>query len=111
MRSRSHHKLGGWAALIILFSWITQHAAAATAKEWITMENCRFVPNPANDGDSFHIQVDGQEYLARLYFVDAPETQGGVMANRLIEQATYFGVDVPHVVEVGERAKQFVEEK
>src|ERR1700761_5561253 len=33
------------------------------------------------------------------------------MANRLIEQAGYFGIDVPHVVEIGERAKQFVEEK
>jgi DNA uptake protein ComE-like DNA-binding protein len=33
------------------------------------------------------------------------------MANRLIEQASYFGIDVPHVVEIGERAKQFVEQK
>jgi len=111
MHSLSHHHLYCWATLGLCLSGMVNHAAAAAAKEWITMDNCRFVPNPANDGDSFHIQVDGQEYLARLYFVDAPETQGGVMAARLIEQASYFGVSVPQVVEIGERAKHFVEEK
>ena len=75
------------------------------------MENCRLVPNPANDGDSFHIQSNGKEYLARLYFVDAPETQGGIAAGRLIEQAAYFGISVPQVVEVGNNAKLFVEAK
>jgi len=97
--------------LALVVSCPLANAFAAPSKEWITMENCRLVPNPANDGDSFHIQSNGKEYLARLYFVDAPETQGGIAAGRLIEQAAYFGISVPQVVEVGNNAKLFVEAK
>lgn len=80
-------------------------------KEWTTFDNCQLVPNAANDGDSFHIRSNGTEYLVRLYFVDAPETKGGEMAGRLIEQATYFHVSVPEVIEIGRQAKEFVEQK
>lgn len=83
----------------------------AAAKDWTTLENCQLVPNPANDGDSFHIRVNDTEYLLRLYLVDAPETKGGLMADRLIEQANYFGLSVPQVIEIGEKAKLFVEAK
>ena len=79
-------------------------------KEWITLENCQLVPNPANDGDSFHIRADDTEYLVRLYLVDAPETES-VGPARLIEQAQYFGISVPQVIEIGEKAKLFVQEK
>jgi len=78
--------------------------------DWVTLENCRLIPNPANDGDNFHARVNGKEYIFRLYFVDAPETDAANPA-RLIEQAKYFGISVPQVIELGEAAKAFVKEK
>lgn len=85
---------------------------AAAEKEWTIFENCRFIPNKDNDGDSFHIQTsDGIEYVVRLYMVDAPETKGGQMADRLIEQAEYFKIEVPEVIQVGLNAKRFVDTK
>src|SRR3954447_19104989 len=43
-------------------------------KDWIVLENCRLISNPANDGDSFHASAGAREYIFRLYLVDAPET-------------------------------------
>ena len=80
----------------------------AAEKDWETMENCQLIPNKDNDGDSFHIRCNGTEYLVRLYMVDAPETRSG-MATRLDEQANYFGIEVPQVVELGRKAKKFVD--
>jgi competence protein ComEA len=83
---------------------------AGASGDWVTLENCRLIPNPANDGDSFHVVVDGKEYLFRLYFVDAPETDAANPA-RLIEQAKHFGISVPQVIEVGEIAREFTRDK
>jgi competence ComEA-like helix-hairpin-helix protein len=96
-----------------LLIWVALWLAIATAGasgDWVTLENCRLVSNPANDGDSFHVSADGKEYLFRLYFVDAPETDAANPA-RLIEQAKHFGISVPQVIEMGEAAKQFTQEK
>jgi DNA uptake protein ComE-like DNA-binding protein len=82
--------------------------ARGKEKDWITLDHCQLVPNKANDGDSFHVRANGNEYLVRLYFVDAPET-ASVGPERLIEQAEYFGVSVPQVIEFGLNAKRFVE--
>ncbi|MFZ0916372.1 MAG: hypothetical protein WAN04_05710 [Candidatus Udaeobacter sp.] len=78
------------------------------SKDWITLDNCQLVPNKANDGDSFHVRANDTEYLVRLYFVDAPET-ASVGPARLIEQAEYFGVSVPQVIEIGLDAEKFVD--
>jgi DNA uptake protein ComE-like DNA-binding protein len=96
-----------------LLIWVALWLAIATAgasDDWVTLENCRLVPNPANDGDSFHVSADGKEYLFRLYFVDAPETDAANPA-RLIEQAKHFGISVPQVIEVGEIAREFTRDK
>ena len=74
------------------------------------LENCRLIPNQANDGDSFHVSAGEKEYLFRLYFVDAPETDE-MAPRRLIEQAKYFGITVPQAIEVGRAAKDFTQEK
>ena len=79
-------------------------------EDWVTLDNCQLVPNKANDGDSFHIRANETEYLVRLYFVDAPET-ANLGPARLIEQAEYFGVTVPQVIEIGRDAKKFVDVK
>jgi endonuclease YncB( thermonuclease family) len=94
----------------IWLSAIDRVDAKGKEKDWITLDNCQFVPNKANDGDSFHVRANDTEYLVRLYFVDAPET-ASVGPARLIEQAEYFGVSVPQVIEIGLDAKKFVDAK
>ena len=84
--------------------------ARDTSKDWIVLNNCRLIANKANDGDSFHVRANDTEYLVRLYFVDAPET-ASVGPARLIDQAEYFGVSVPQVIEIGLDAKKFVDAK
>ena len=93
--------------------WVALWLAIAdlgASGDWITLENCRLVPNPANDGDSFHVRVNEKDYLFRLYFVDAPETDAANPA-RLIAQAKHFGISVPQIIEMGEAAKEFTQEK
>ena len=85
-----------------------QTDAKGKEKDWITLDHCQLIPNKANDGDSFHVRANDNEYLVRLYFVDAPET-ASVGPERLIEQAEYFGVSVPQVIEIGLEAKKFVD--
>ena len=84
--------------------------ARGARNDWTILENCRLVLNPGNDGDSFHASAANQEYIFRLYLVDAPETEGTNPA-RLIEQAKYFEITVPQAIEVGEEAKAFTREK
>jgi competence protein ComEA len=85
-------------------------SAREGSKDWITLDNCQLVPNKANDGDSFHVRANDTEYVVRLYFIDAPET-ASIGPTRLIEQAEYFGVSVPQVIEIGLHAKKFVDAK
>jgi DNA uptake protein ComE-like DNA-binding protein len=94
----------------IWLATLTPGPAKEKEKDWITLDHCQLVPNKANDGDSFHVRANDTEYLVRLYFVDAPET-ASVGPARLIEQAEYFGVSVPQVIEIGRDAKKFVDVK
>lgn len=68
------------------------------------------MPNDANDGDSFHVQAAGKEYLVRLYFVDAAETDMS-FPERIKEQAKYFRVTKEQAVAAGEVARKFTTEK
>jgi hypothetical protein len=45
----------------------------AIASDWQTIRGCRLIEHDANDGDSFHVEADGEERLFRLYFVDTPK--------------------------------------
>ena len=74
------------------------------------LKDCRLIPNPANDGDSFHVSAGEKEYLFRLYFVDAPETDE-MIPRRLVEQAKYFAITVPQAIEIGRAAKEFTRQK
>jgi endonuclease YncB( thermonuclease family) len=80
------------------------------SKDWIMLNNCRLIVNSANDGDSFHASAGAKEYIFRLYFVDAPETDEMIPA-RLVEQAKYFSISVPQAIEVGRAATEFTREK
>ena len=77
---------------------------------WVTLQDCRYVENPSNDGDSFHARVGRKQYIFRLYFVDAPETDSG-FAGRSEEQAQYFGIAPQLALQVGEAAKEFARKK
>ena len=61
----------------------------SAGQDWRSLQDCRLIANPSNDGDSFHVSAGEQEYVLRLYLVDAPEIDAGNPA-RLVEQASYF---------------------
>ena len=76
----------------------------------MTLENCHYVANAANDGDSFHVRAGNREFIFRLYFVDAPETDRSV-PKRVVEQAKYFDVSTSQALQIGLEAEQFTREK
>jgi DNA uptake protein ComE-like DNA-binding protein len=80
------------------------------SKDWIVLNNCRLIPNRANDGDSFHVSAGAKEYIFRLYMVDAPETDD-MIPRRVVEQAKYFAITVPQAIEVGWVATEFTRQK
>jgi DNA uptake protein ComE-like DNA-binding protein len=96
--------------IAVLWTAVVDLSARAGSKEWIVLKDCRLIPNPANDGDSFHVSASEKEYLFLLYFVDAPETDE-MTPGRLVEQAKYFGVTVPEAIEAGRAAKEFTRQK
>src|SRR5204863_9300608 len=100
------YKIGLLALAIVCVA----HVSARESQDWIVLENCRLISNPANDGDSFHASAGAREYIFRLYMVDAPETDA-MTPGRLVEQAKYFAITVPQAIEVGLAAKEFTREK
>ncbi len=82
----------------------------AAAESWQVLENCRLLTNQANDADSFHVSAGGKEYLFRLYFADAAETDTSV-PDRVKDQARYFGITPKQTVLLGNIAKRFTREK
>lgn len=106
--TRLRHKIALVTTAILLSATVAVGGLDGS-KDWIVLEDCHLIVNPANDGDSFHVRVTEKEYIFRLYLVDAPETDAADPA-RLIEQAKHFGISVPQVIELGERAKSFVQE-
>ena len=82
------------------------------AKKWREYTDCQMIPNPANDGDSFHVRagnIKSKTYLFRLYFTDTPESESS-LPERLQEQAGYFGIaDPKDVVRAGKEAAHFTE--
>lgn len=101
---------GVWAWLIASFVLTSATATSFGRGPWTTLENCRYLGKRANDGDSFHISVSGKEYLFRLYFVDAPETDSEFPA-RIRAQAKSFGLTENQVLKLGKLAKAFTREK
>ncbi len=62
-----------------------------------------------NDGDSFRVHAADKEFTARLYYVDAPETnlrQG----DRTHDQSLHFGITLDETMKAGEKAKQRTQE-
>jgi DNA uptake protein ComE-like DNA-binding protein len=108
-RTHLRHKIALVAVVILLTATVDLGARDGT-NDWVVLENCRFVSNSGNDGDSFHVSDGTKEYIFRLYLVDAPETDAADPA-RLIKQAKHFGISEPQVIELGETAKSFVQKE
>lgn len=85
-------------------------AASVKAAQWQVFDDCHYVTNAANDGDSFHVTCKDKPYLFRLYFVDTPETDTS-LGQRIDEQAKYFHISSKQTVEIGKMASQFTREK
>ena len=93
----------------LLFGAFAPRSSARDHKEWVKLTDCHYVDAPDNDGDSFRVRGGGKEFTARLYYVDAPETnlrQG----DRTHEQSLYFGITLDETMKAGEKAKQRTKE-
>ena len=95
----------GYMAGVLLAITATTHAAEK--KEWVTLNDCRYVDSESNDGDSFRVRCGEQEFTARLYFVDAPETNLRY-GDRTREQSLHFGVTLDETMNIGVRAAERV---
>ena len=99
--------LGRAAAFALLLAVTTP---SLQAREWIELANCRLDADASNDADSFHVKANGKEYIFRLYFVDAAETDAG-FPERVAEQAKYFGITPAQAIQLGILAKKFTRQK
>jgi endonuclease YncB( thermonuclease family) len=75
---------------------------------WQELKNCRLVDSKSNDGDSFHVLHKGKEFVARLYLVDAPETDL-TYPSRNTEQAEEFQSTLEKTIACGVLAKELTQ--
>ncbi|MBE2180303.1 MAG: thermonuclease family protein [Chthoniobacterales bacterium] len=80
-------------------------ASLLAGSRWKELTDCRLIPQDYNDGDSFHVDCQGKEYIFRLYFVDAPESDDSI-PSRVAEQAAHFKKSASRMLEVGQHAKK-----
>jgi endonuclease YncB( thermonuclease family) len=94
--------------LLLLVTFVGS-GSAGDRQEWVKLTDCHYVDAPDNDGDSFRVRGGDKEFTARLYYVDAPETnlrQG----DRTHEQSLHFGITLDETMKAGEKAKQRTKE-
>jgi DNA uptake protein ComE-like DNA-binding protein len=92
--------------LALLLLWVHPAFAAELENAWQTWDGCTLAADRYYDGDSFKVLHSGRVAVLRLYFIDAPETDAGY-AQRVAEQAAYFGVTTAQVLRGGAEAKEF----
>ena len=96
--------------LLCAIAWLLCSVAAEAREPWVVLKDCRLLRSESLDADSFHVKAGGKEYIFRLYFVDAPETDMS-FADRVADQAKYFGLKPDQTITLGEHAKRFTKEK
>src|SRR5258705_13993170 len=93
--------------LILLSPLFALAQTAPPAQPFQRLDGCAYKPQRWDDGDSFHVILpDQKELIFRLYFVDTPEEER-VYADRIAEQAAYFGISPNAALEVGREASEF----
>jgi competence ComEA-like helix-hairpin-helix protein len=81
-----------------------------STNQWEVLTGCLLRTNALVDGDSFHVTHKGREYVFRLYFVDAPETESS-LRERIEDQAAYFGISTNDILRAGRLAAKFTRDK
>ena len=109
-RSSAPASMRRGSTLLCAAVWLLCAALTSAREPWVVLEDCRLVRSEATDADSFHVKAASKEYILRLYFVDAPETDMS-FADRVREQAQYFGLTPEQTITLGEHAKRFTKEK
>jgi endonuclease YncB( thermonuclease family) len=99
---------------LYIIAWLVvclsaSESVAAPSKPWVMLTNCQYLANAENDGDSFRVRGGTNEFIVRLYFVDAPETNLRY-PERTREQSEYFGVTLDESMKGGREARDFVRE-
>lgn len=92
--------------LATLFFLLFSFDLSVSARAWETLEGCRLVRSSMNDGDSFLVRHQGTNYVFRIFFVDAPETDT-LIPERVAAQAAYFNITFDQALQVGEEATEF----
>ena len=95
--------------VVLMFAITSSDVAPAERKQWQQLTQCRYVATKYNDGDSFRVNCGGHEFVLRLYYIDAPETNLADGA-RVGEQRAYFGVTIENILATGESATKRVSE-
>ena len=91
--------------LLLVAGW---PSSAAERREWVSLAHCQYVTAKDNDGDSFRVRCGTNEFILRLYFVDAPETNLRY-PERTREQSEYFGVTLDETLKAGAKARGAVQ--
>lgn len=81
-------------------------ASQKTTDSWEVLEGCTLVKSTYNDGDSFIIEQRDTQFIARLYFVDTPETRN-TYKDRVQDQAKYFSISTEQALQASKTATQF----
>ena len=99
----------------VFFPWPAFAATAPAARPFEIIRNCTLKDDRWNDGDSFHAILplgdpfrpnENLEIVVRLYFVDTVEAESKY-ADRLKEQAAYFGITEEQSLELAHEAADF----
>lgn len=90
--------------LLALQVFASSAYARNAPKQWEQLSNCQLIPWEYNDGDSFRVRCASSEFVLRLYFIDAPETNL-TNGEKVREQRDYFGITLDDVLNAGEKAK------
>jgi endonuclease YncB( thermonuclease family) len=105
---RTHRVLVCVTAMLVPLVAITQ--TAPPAQPFQRLDDCVYKSQRWNDGDSFHVILpDRKEVIFRLYFVDTPEEEP-VYADRIAEQAAYFGITPDAAIQIGRDASEFTKQ-
>lgn len=95
--------------LFLILLLTNQALSSQSEKElqdgWKELHGCKLIEASGNDGDSFHVEHLGKEYVFRLYLVDCPETDI-FMITRNIEQIQDFGAPLEKLLIAGKLATE-----
>ena len=99
-----------WSLIIaLLLSLGVAPSWAVESRAWVMLSNCEYVAAKDNDGDSFSVRSDTNEFTLRLYYVDAPETTL-TYPERVRQQSEHFGITLDETLKAGAKAKERVQE-